>query len=135
MPHTEESALLLATGCPSHVVDTMMLFAEKYRASMLEGANKEGGGSRGDEAVLKKRRLGTRGLIRMAKWVALLGLGRGVDGRPVLVDGLHEMICRSLLAEFLPPTERMNLDIMLEECGVVKTAPVVRSSFVSPPFS
>lgn len=129
MPHTEESALLLATGCPSHVVDTMTLFAEKYRESMLESTDKEGLAGRGDGAVLKKRRLGTRGLIRMAKWVALLGLGKSADGRAVAVDGLYEMICRSLLAEFLPPTERMNLDTLLEECGIMKAAPVVRFSF------
>jgi hypothetical protein len=41
-------------------------------------------------------------------------------------DDLSTIIWRSLLAEFLPASERMNLDALLEEVNIERKTPPVR---------
>lgn len=103
MDTAEESTVLLATGCPQALVDSLLIFAEKYRQSMST------------ENVLKNRKLGTRSLVRIARRLA---------SYPQDTD-LRSIIQRSLLAEFLPATEKMNLNTLLEDSNIFrKTAPV-----------
>ena len=103
MDAKEEFAILAATGCPRELVDTLLTFADKYRQSMSA------------DNVLKNRKLGTRSLVRIARRLALNA--NEAD--------LQAVIQRSLLAEFLPATEKMNLNTLLEDSNIFKkTAPV-----------
>jgi von Willebrand factor A domain-containing protein 8 len=104
MGNNEESALLLSTGCLPEVVQTLIHFASKYRQSLSA------------DAVQKNRRLGTRSLIRIAKRIAR---------SPEEAQSLHELLSRSLLAEFLPAVERMNLDTLLKELKIYRRTPMV----------
>ena len=57
MPLEEEKAILLATGCPPAIVETLETFARSYpRAHGAPGS--------------KSRRLGTASLLRMARRLA-----------------------------------------------------------------
>lgn len=103
MDAAEEASVLLATGCPKELVDTLLVFADKYRHSLSA------------ENVLKNRKLGTRSLVRIARRLALY---------PQDTD-LQDIIQRSLLAEFLPATEKMNLLTLFEDSNIFKkTTPV-----------
>ncbi|KAI0049548.1 hypothetical protein FA95DRAFT_1489014 [Auriscalpium vulgare] len=110
MDHAEERSILLQTECPPPIIDTLLALAEKYRQSMST------------DNILKNRKLGTRSLIRIARRVAQFSWD----------NDLHSLISRSLLAEFLPTTERMNLDTLLEECEIRRVtaayhpSPIVR---------
>ncbi|KAI5120535.1 hypothetical protein M0805_004543 [Coniferiporia weirii] len=110
----EESALLHATGCPLAVVDKLVAFAEKYRASMaVEDAHSAG-------STTKNRKLGTRTLVRMARHVAAAPWD----------DDLYEMIRRAVLADFLPVAEKMVLVELLSEAGIMKRT----ASYNAPPI-
>ena len=104
MSQHEEASILLQTGCPRKFVDVLLAFADKYRSSMTS------------DAVQKNRKLGTRALVRIAS-----RLGR----YPGYAD-LHSLLSRSVLAEFLPKTERLNLENIFEELGIKKLTPPVR---------
>ncbi|KAH8112896.1 AAA domain-containing protein [Phellopilus nigrolimitatus] len=109
MDTEEESALLRATGCPPAVVSALIAFAVKYRDNMSASDTNHSAGS-----VMKNRKLGTRALVRMARRVAEVPWD----------DDLHVMIRRAVLADFLPPVERMNLDSLLAEAEIMqRTAP------------
>ncbi|KAI0643818.1 AAA domain-containing protein [Trametes meyenii] len=101
MSPSEESHILLQTGCPAPVVHTLLAFADKYRAGMTS------------DAVQKNRKLGTRSLVRIARRVA----------RFPADDDLYTLLSRALLAEFLPATETMNLQNIFEECGIKRRTP------------
>ncbi|KAF9485607.1 hypothetical protein BDN70DRAFT_847463 [Pholiota conissans] len=101
MDTAEESDILLATGCSKDLVDVLLTFAEKYRHNMSS------------ENVLKNRKLGTRSLVRIARRLALYPQDKD----------LQLIIYRSLLAEFLPATEKMNLTTMLEDSNIFKQTP------------
>ena len=104
MDAAEETAILLETGCPPSTIKTLLSFAEKYRLSLS------------DDVVQKNRKLGTRSLVRIAARLAKF---------PQDHD-LNAIISRSLLAEFLPAMERMNLDTLLQETGIMKNSARVR---------
>ena len=104
MDMDEERTILLATGCPPDVVEKILIFADKYRTSLSS------------ESVQKNRKLGTRTLVRMS---------RNIATTPETYD-LHTIIGRSLLAEFLPAVERLNLFTSLEESGIKRETPPVR---------
>lgn len=104
MDAAEEITILSATGCPQPLIDTLLVFAEKYRQSMSA------------DNVLKNRKLGTRSLVRIARRLALY---------PQDTD-LQALLRRSLLAEFLPATEKMNLNTLLEDSNIFKSTPPVR---------
>ncbi|KAF8909617.1 AAA domain-containing protein [Gymnopilus junonius] len=113
MDDKEEAAILLATGCPQDLVDILLIFAGKYRASMSA------------DNVLKNRKLGTRTLVRIARRLAIYA--RDTD--------LYTLIQRSLLAEFLPATEKMNLNMLLEDSQIFKmSSPFHPSPFVQEKF-
>ncbi|KAI0752632.1 AAA domain-containing protein [Daedaleopsis nitida] len=99
MSHDEEAHLLLQTGCAAPVVETLLAFADRYRTSMTS------------DAVQKNRKLGTRALMRIARRVAQF---------PAAADDLHVLLTRAVLAEFLPATEAMNLQNILEQTGIKK---------------
>ncbi|KAF9495262.1 hypothetical protein BDN71DRAFT_1447943 [Pleurotus eryngii] len=110
----EERFVLLATGCPSEVVEQLLTFADKYRTSLSS------------DNVQKNRKLGTRSLVRIARRVAMF---------PENCD-LHAIVGRSLLTEFLPAVERLNLMTLLEESGIRRQTPpyypppITQSKFV-----
>jgi hypothetical protein len=106
MDEVEEGAILLATGCSTLHVNTLLSFADKYRQSMSF------------DSVQKNRKLGTRSLVRIARRLA----------RFPQDDDLSSIINRSLLAEFLPAVERMNLDNLLEESDIKKRNPMFNPS-------
>lgn len=103
MSHEEELDILLATDCPQPIVESLLSFAEKYRQSMS------------DDNVLKNRKLGTRSLVRIARHLA----------RFPQDDDLNAIISRSLLAEFLPAVEKINLDALLAEAKIEPKPPLV----------
>jgi len=103
MDEDEECTVLLATGCVKDKVDTLLRFATLYRQNMSS------------DNVLKNRKLGTRTLVRIASRLA----------RFPWDDDLYGLISRSLLAEFLPATERMNLEVLFDDCKIRKAAPMV----------
>ena len=103
MSPSEESAALLQTGCSPAIVQTLLTFAEKYRASMTS------------DVVQKNRKLGTRALVRLASRLAKF---------PNDQD-LHVLLSQAILAEFLPATENMNLQEIFEECGIKKRSALV----------
>ncbi|KAF7342156.1 von Willebrand factor A domain-containing protein 8 [Mycena venus] len=98
MGRTEEEAILLATGCSPRVAKRMLAFAERYRASMSE------------DSVQKNRKLGTRSLME----------GKGEEGDE---DDLRMVLSRTLLLEFLPAVERMNVEQLFDEAGILRVAP------------
>ncbi|TCD60876.1 hypothetical protein EIP91_009382 [Steccherinum ochraceum] len=98
MSPSEESTVLLQTGCAPSTVDNLLTFAEKYRASMTS------------DVVQKNRKLGTRALVRLASKLAKFPGERD----------LHMLLSQAILAAFLPATESMNLQEIFEECGIQK---------------
>ncbi|KAL8292641.1 hypothetical protein RQP46_001253 [Phenoliferia psychrophenolica] len=94
MPLEEEKAILLATGCPPEIVDTLETFARRYR-----GAH----GAPGS----KSRRLGTASLLRMARRLAKYP-----------AESLYDLVNRTLLSEFLPPTTKSELQALLSETKI-----------------
>ncbi|KAL6302276.1 AAA domain-containing protein [Sparassis latifolia] len=106
MGRDEEASILLHTGCSPSVVTTLLTFAEKYRSSMTS------------DSVQKNRKLGTRSLVRIARHVAKF------PGH----NDLHSLFSRSVLAEFLPTTEAMNLQELFEESGIKKRTPAFNPS-------
>jgi len=98
MDAAEEAAILLETGCSPTIIKTLLSFAEKYRQSLSA------------DTVQKNRKLGTRSLVRIATRLAKFPQD----------NDLNRMISRSLLAEFLPAIERMNLDTLLQEAGMTR---------------
>ncbi|KAJ7057255.1 AAA domain-containing protein [Mycena amicta] len=114
MEHEEEREILLTTGCDARIVTRMLAFSERYRASMSE------------DSVQKNRKLGTRSLVRVARRLA-------VDGSVVDGDGvgdLRAILSRTLLSEFLPAMERMNIQTMLDEVGIERVAPAYHPSSI-----
>ncbi|KAJ7481878.1 AAA domain-containing protein [Mycena latifolia] len=108
MEHEEERAILLATGCDARVAGRMLAFAERYRASMSE------------DSVQKNRKLGTRSLVRIARRMAVDGSAGEGDLRAVLD--------RTLLLEFLPGVERMNVELLFDEAAILRVAPAYNPS-------
>jgi hypothetical protein len=115
MPPTEELDILLSTGCNASTAKKVLEFASAYRAS-LDAAMKESG-NRGSNSnnVHKSRRLGTRALVRIARWCA----------RFPWDEDLYSLFARALLIEFLPPTERTNVETLMKECGIERTLELV----------
>lgn len=109
MSRAEESAALhaAAPSCPPAVLDKLLGFAARYRSSLSTD---------GDAAGLRKRKLGTRALVRVARRVGLVGEDEGLRE-------MYSLIGRALLKEFLPATERMALEDMLAESGITPSAP------------
>lgn len=103
MDQKEESHILALTGCSPDIVDTLISFADKYRQSMSA------------DNILKNRKLGTRTLVRIARRLATFPQD----------DDLNAIISRSLLAEFLPAVERMNLETLLDESKIHKQTTLV----------
>ncbi|KZT08123.1 uncharacterized protein LAESUDRAFT_649814 [Laetiporus sulphureus 93-53] len=101
MSRTEEAMVLAQTGCPPHIADALLSFAERYRASMTS------------DTVQKNRKLGTRALVRIARRVA----------RFPGDDDLYALLSRAILADFLPTTELMNLEELFAEAGIKKRTP------------
>ncbi|CAL1709976.1 unnamed protein product [Somion occarium] len=97
----EEFTILQQTGCPENLTRTLLSFAEKYRSSMTS------------DVVQKNRKLGTRALLR---------LSRRLSRFPYDSD-LRTLLSQAILAEFLPATETMNLDVIFEDCGIPKRTP------------
>ena len=114
MAPAEEAHLLLQTGCAPPAARTLLAFAERYRARVAA------------DAVQKNRRLGTRALLRIARRVARF---------PGDAHALHALLARAVLAEFLPATEAMNLQTVLEETGVQKRTQPVSGIPYAPPNS
>jgi len=105
MDAAEENEILVGTGCSSNIIKSLLSFAEKYRQSLSA------------DSVQKNRKLGTRALVRIATRLA----------RFPQDDDLNALISRSLLAEFLPAMERITLDTLLQEAGIIKRSACVRS--------
>lgn len=103
MDTEEESNILLATGCTKEIIDRLLDFAGKYRQSISA------------ENVLKSRRLGTRSLVRITRKLSMF---------PNTFN-LNSVISQSLLAEFLPTVERLNLNTLLEESNLFQQTEVV----------
>ncbi|KAF9269491.1 hypothetical protein L218DRAFT_915635 [Marasmius fiardii PR-910] len=102
MDEMEEYAVLELSGCSSEILRKLLVFAERYRQSFS------------DDNVQKNRKLGTRSLMRIANRLARV---------PDDARDLHTLLSRTLLAEFLPATERLNLESLFEETGVRKVEP------------
>ncbi len=99
MDAKEETAILEATGCPRETTDTLIVFADKYRRGVSTSQ------------VVKDRKLGTRSLVRIARRLALFPKG----------DDLHRIIQEILLSEFMPPAEKIRLDVLFEDSGIHKS--------------
>lgn len=108
MNKEEERKTVLSTGCPVEIVEKLLTFAEKYRNTLAS------------DSVQKNRKFGTRGVLRIAKRIAMVS--RNHDGSE---DELYALINESILAEFLPMTEKTILEILLKECNIIPGRPVV----------
>ncbi|KAK4055403.1 hypothetical protein OIO90_003241 [Microbotryomycetes sp. JL221] len=90
----EEKQILLATGCAPEHVDVLETFARAYRRqNSVPGS--------------KSRRLGTASLVRIAKRLASMPN-----------EDLHALLNRTLLSDFLPQTDRVQLASLFEEVGI-----------------
>jgi len=105
MGRSEETALLLRTGCSRTHVDRLLDFAAAYRTRMAPA-----------DGALRVRRLGTRALLRIARRLARF---------PWDLD-MRSTLERALLTEFLPTTEKAGVEELLEECVIKKISPAVR---------
>jgi von Willebrand factor A domain-containing protein 8 len=113
MDAVEEATLLSHTGASPEHIKLLLGFAEAYRRTMTS------------DAVQKIRKLGTRSLLRIARRLATFPWD----------DDLYGILGRSLLVEFLPTTEKMSLDAILEECGITERTPLVSTNPFLFPFS
>jgi von Willebrand factor A domain-containing protein 8 len=107
---SEENELLRAAGASSVVAETLVRFAGVYRKSLAE------------EPTPRRRRLGTRALVRIARRMA----ATAITTSSIAGADLHALLSRAVLAEFLPATERMNLESLFEDCDIVPQATPVR---------
>ncbi|KAF9648314.1 hypothetical protein BDM02DRAFT_3187271 [Thelephora ganbajun] len=101
MDQEEECKTVLSTGCPVEVVEKLLAFAEKYRNTLAS------------DSVQKNRKFGTRTILRIAKRMAMVSHNGDRSS-----DELYVLINRSILAEFLPTTERTALETLLKECDI-----------------
>lgn len=101
----EERDILLLTGCPEAVVVTLLSFADRYRIGLTH------------DNIQKRRKLGTRALVRIARRLAKCPRDHDI----------HSIISRSLLAEFLPPIEKLGLLDLLKESKIDPAPPTVRN--------
>ncbi|KAJ4500247.1 AAA domain-containing protein [Lentinula lateritia] len=129
MSSSEERTVLVNTGCDPAVVDLLLTFAEKYRQSMDIGVSSAnvGNGHNSSSAVQRNRKLGTRTLIRISKRVALFP-------QEASQETLRKIFDHALLSEFLPTTERMVLNGLLEEVGLGSANFEADNSYSRPPF-
>ena len=97
----EEQKVVLSTGCPAEIVEKLLAFAGKYRNTFAS------------DSVRKNRKFGTRAIIRIARRMAMASQNGDRS-----CDELYSLINRSILAEFLPTTERAALEALLEECNI-----------------
>ncbi|EIN14530.1 hypothetical protein PUNSTDRAFT_118001 [Punctularia strigosozonata HHB-11173 SS5] len=95
MGTTEETQILLATTCPTAIASQLVHFAQRYRERMTS------------DVVQKNRKLGTRSLIRITR-------------RLPWDDDLHSMLSRAIMTEFMPSLERLDVETLMEECGILK---------------
>ncbi|KAG7095577.1 hypothetical protein E1B28_006310 [Marasmius oreades] len=102
MDEKEEYVVLKSSGCSSETLERLLRFAERYRRSFS------------DDNIQKNRKLGTRSLMRIANRLASV---------PGDARDLRTLLSRTLLAEFLPATERLNLESLFGETGVKKVEP------------
>jgi von Willebrand factor A domain-containing protein 8 len=105
MSMAEEKSLLVAAGADQSLASVLVTFATKYRQSLEE------------EKTQRRRKLGTRALVRAAKYFA------------ISTANLHALLCRALLTEFLPQTERMLIEGLLDDCNIKPRATPVCSAF------
>ncbi|KAF5377791.1 hypothetical protein D9757_008075 [Collybiopsis confluens] len=118
MALSEETSVLLRTQCDTSVVELLLGFAGKYRQRMGSGTSLDGsatgdtvGTSSNSSGAQKNRKLGTRTLVRISRRLAQFP-------QDASADSLRKILCHALLAEFLPTTERMVLEGILEEVGL-----------------
>ncbi|KAH9931510.1 AAA domain-containing protein [Fomitopsis serialis] len=111
MPRAEERAILSQTGCPLSAINALLEFADRYRARFTGGES----ASSSTVHTQKNRKLGTRALVRICKRVARAREGEDED--------LRVLLERAVLKEFLPRTEAMCLEELLEECGIPRKSP------------
>ncbi|KAF8830095.1 hypothetical protein HHX47_DHR2000623 [Lentinula edodes] len=129
MSSSEERTVLVNTGCDPAVVDLLLTFAEKYRQRMDIGVSSAnvGNGHNSSSAVQRNRKLGTRTLIRISKRLALFP-------QEASQETLRKIFDHALLSEFLPTTERMVLNGLLEEVGLGSANLEEDNSYSRPPF-
>ena len=109
MDREEERKTVLSTRCPVETVEKLLAFAGRYRNTLAS------------DSVQKSRKFGTRAILRIAKRVAMAPENGDGSG-----DELHMLINRSILAEFLPTTERAVLEVLLKESNISPGRPVVQ---------
>lgn len=112
MSRAEERTVLLQTGCLPSTADTLLDFADRYRSRFTGADSGEGSALR----TQKNRKLGTRALVRICKRMA-----RAPD-----TEDMRVLLERAVLQEFLPRTEAMSLDELLEGCNIQRKSPPVR---------
>ena len=117
MDTDEETSLLLSTGCPQSIVTSLLTFAFKYRENMFATDSVSKGSVGGGTGVMKHRKLGTRTLLRITSRIAAAPWD----------DDLYAHIRRAILADFLPPTEKMALDTIFADSRIMPRSNVVRS--------
>lgn len=110
MSREEESTILLKAGCTAEVANQLLTFADMYRHHMTA------------DAVQKNRKLGTRALVRIARRMAMFPAGQ---------EDLYNLINQSILTEFLPTTEKANLEGLFEEANIRKGSPAVGAAATS----
>jgi hypothetical protein len=101
MNKEEERKAVLSTGCLAEIVEKLLAFAEKYRNTLAS------------DSVQKNRKFGTRAIMRIAKRMAM---DPQDDDRNS--GELYALINRSILAEFLPTTEKAALEALLKDCDI-----------------
>ena len=109
MGQEEERKTVLSTGCPVEIVEKLLAFAGRYRDTLAS------------DSVQKSRKFGTRAILRIAKRMAMAPQNGNVGD-----DELYMLISRSILAEFLPTTERAVLETLLKESNISPGRPTVQ---------
>lgn len=118
MSSSEELEIILDTGCSQEVSSKILELAQSYRESQNAKAresSKRGNSAGGSQ---KNRRLGTRALVRIARWFAMY---------PTEAD-LYTLFSRALLIEFLPVAERTDVETLMKESGIIRKLELVSFS-------
>jgi hypothetical protein len=98
----EEETILAGTGCSHDIIRDILAFSQLYRGQNV------------DQDVTKRRKLGTRTLLRIARHM-----------KQIPTDFLTDLFDNALHLTSLPEVERSKIEALYADVGLEKRPPTV----------